>query len=253
MRICRVSSSLLCAFACSLALLKTEQATAFQSTRSRVATKPVVSSIASVRGGGKQDADQPLGLVQKVKTVVRKCAGVHAKPPAASSWSESFHTFAGVLVNLLVLTYMNTKLIESHGKGASIVLGPFGALATLCYILPGAPPSQPKNAILGQSLSVTLAILLKKIPLSTFWTMEARVSFTTALAIGLMAKFGWTHPPAGAATLLFASNPALGWSHLGVLLLANVVTLVLSSIINNLSPTRQYPIFWGLGRSKKEP
>jgi len=239
----RISWSLL--LLVTLAFVDGRKTEAFSSQlESRQAWKHHSTRLASGNGELKQGG----GDESSNHKFLRKCRGFQVKDPPASSWAEAFHTFAGVAVNLLVLTHMNTHLVKTHGPASSIVLGPFGAFCTLCYALPGAPASQPKSSILGQAFSLTLAILLKKIPLP--WTTEARISLTTALAIGVMSKLGCSHPPAGAATLLFASNEALGWSQMWILLLANVVTIILSTILNNLSSARQYPTSWGLTAKK---
>lgn len=165
--------------------------------------------------------------------------------------NQSGLTFCGVFISLLILTHLNQRLQNNHGSDATLVLGPFGALMTLVYGLTAAPASQPRNALLGQTLSVSLALLLQYIPRGGIWNLETRISVTVALAVTLMVKTGLTHPPAGAAALIFSSSNTdqWQWSHLGVLLLGNVVAIVVGSVINNWSASRQYPTYWGFGRT----
>jgi CBS-domain-containing membrane protein len=82
-------------------------------------------------------------------------------------------------------------------------LCPFGALMTLQYSLTAAPASQPMNAVLGQAISLAIAIGIGSISGLDLWL---RQSLATALAIMTMAKLGLTHPPAGAAALIFAGG-----------------------------------------------
>jgi len=184
----------------------------------------------------------------KLTTILKKCRGAQVRPPPSFSWRQSVHTFFGVLISLLILTNLNTRLQQSHGMEAALVLGPFGALMTLIYGLTAAPASQPRNALLGQTLSVGLALILQAIPRGVFWTLETRQSVTTALAVALMVKTGLTHPPAGAAALIFSSSDtdSWEWSHLGVLLMGNAIAIGVGAFINNISDTRQYPTFWGV-------
>ena len=65
-----------------------------------------------------------------------------------------------------------------------------------------------------------------------------------------MQKFGLVHPPAGAAAFVFALSRkdilASDFFHAGALLLADVVAIGLVVFFNNLSDTRQYPMYWKL-------
>jgi CBS-domain-containing membrane protein len=118
---------------------------------------------------------------------------------------------------------------------------PFGALMTLLYGLTAAPAAQPRNAILGQSLSLTIAIGVGRVSMLSLWI---RQSLAASLAIGAMVKFGVTHPPAGAAAMIFATG-AYGWGNLLFVLLGTALSTVVATIVNNSSHARQYPTYWG--------
>jgi len=150
------------------------------------------------------------------------------QPPPAFSWTPSLWTFVGVLSTLLILTKINTLLVQNFGPEHSIVLGPFGALVTFDVGLTAAPASQPRNALLGQGISIAIAIGISKTPLED-WLKQ---SLATALAVTTMVKVGVTHPPAGAAAHLFSTGK-YGWLNMLAVMLAN------------LASERQYPTFWG--------
>jgi CBS-domain-containing membrane protein len=126
---------------------------------------------------------------------------------------------------------------------------PFGALMTLLYGLTAAPASQPRNAILGQSLSLTIAIGVGRLTVLSLWM---RQSLAASLAIGAMVKFGVTHPPAGAAAMLFATG-AYGWGNLLFVLLGTALSAVVATIVNNSSDARQYPTYWGFPPCPQPP
>ena len=64
---------------------------------------------------------------------------------------------------------------------------------TLQYGLTPAPASQPRNALYGQVMSLSIALVVNLfMPVGLI-----RVPFTTALVIATMCKMGITHPPAG--------------------------------------------------------
>lgn len=111
---------------------------------------------------------------------------------------------------------------------------------TLLYGLSSAPASQPRNAILGQCLSLTIAIIIGYAePL----TEGLRQSLATAVVIGAMVKLGVTHPPAGAAAILFATG-GFGWGSMLFMLIADVLAILTATIVNNMSDSRQYPSYW---------
>ena len=158
-----------------------------------------------------------------------------------------FLTFAylylGVFFTTLVLTLLSKSFVAAFGSDYSLVLGPFGALLTLLYALAQAPASQPRNCIVGQVISTTIALAFTYIDgLSTY--PQLRSSLVLALAVSVMVKLGLTHPPAGAMALLF-SEGNLGWSHFAVSLLGSVIAIAMATFINNSTELRQYPTSWG--------
>lgn len=115
---------------------------------------------------------------------------------------------------------------------------------------------------MGQLISVSIALLVRQITHHTW----LRISLSTSLAISVMVKFGLTHPPAGAAAVIFSSQDDLSWSHMISLVLATMVSdndkqllevyaltvvgkfaVAVASVLNNVSDKRHYPSFWGFG------
>lgn len=96
---------------------------------------------------------------------------------------------------------------------------------TLLYGLSSAPASQPRNTVIGQATSLAIAIVIREILRSIVpdWVW-LRQSLATALAVSFMVRFGFTHPPAGAAAYIFATKSDLRGQHVGVLLVANMVS-----------------------------
>jgi hypothetical protein len=76
------------------------------------------------------------------------------------------------------------------------------------------------------------------------WSPDYAKSLAASLAIGAMVKFGVTHPPAGAAAMIFATG-AYGWGNLLFVLLGTALSTVVATIVNNSSHARQYPTYWG--------
>jgi CBS-domain-containing membrane protein len=112
----------------------------------------------------------------------------------------------------------------------------------MMYSLSSAPASQPRNAILGQAVSIAIGLSFSYITTIPVWL---RVNLATALAVAAMSKFAIIHPPAGAAAFSFASG-ALNWATMLVFLVGYVITIMISMVLNNWSVERQYPIYWGV-------
>ncbi|EJK71817.1 hypothetical protein THAOC_06706 [Thalassiosira oceanica] len=55
---------------------------------------------------------------------------------------------------------------------------------------------------------------------------------------------GITHPPAGAAAAIFASNDNFDGVFFGLMLLGNVIAISTAIFINNLNDKKQYPMYY---------
>lgn len=78
---------------------------------------------------------------------------------------------------------------------------------------------------------------------------NVRKALGTAIAITCMARLGVTHPPAGAAALIFTGG-GYTWEHMGIMLAGNMIAIFSATVINDLNDKRQYPTFWGFGHWK---
>jgi len=200
------------------------------------------SGHASFVSGAKLGGNNYCGSIKgKFMMVLRKCKGANNEPPPPMGNFESIWTFCGVFVSLLMLLYFSDAIAKRNPQ-YSLVLGPFGALMTLQYGLTAAPASQPRNAVLGQVIALSIALGMTYTKLET----NVRRSLGTALAISAMTRLGITHPPAGAAALIFTGG-GYNWGHLGIMLAGNVLAIFSATVINDMNATRQYPTFWGFG------
>ena len=118
----------------------------------------------------------------------------------------------------------------------------FKALMTLQYSLTAAPASQPRNALLGQTISLAIALGITYTSITT----NLKKALGTSLAICIMARLGITHPPAGASAMLFSGGD-YSWIHMAIMLGGNVLAIIAATVINDMNDRRQYPTTWGLG------
>lgn len=111
-----------------------------------------------------------------------------------------------------------------------------------------SPLAQPRNAVLGQLISVITGISIARLFLLSErfediqWVAGALAGAT---ATALMALTKTVHPPAGATALLAVINRELlnlGWLLIPVVLLSCALMLFVALILNNIE--RQFPIYW---------
>ena len=182
---------------------------------------------------------------RKIREETIKFQGAHMAVPLPASTRESLYTVIGVLLTLLIIGGANQQVTRTYGGDWSIVMGPFGALLCLQFALTPAPAAQPRNAMVGQIIALTVALSVSYIPTAVF----IREALATAITIGLMARLAVVHPPGGASALLFASGKYT-WSNMFTMLVANMVAIGMFVLINNFNMQRQYPTYWGFGVTK---
>mmetsp|Transcript_14784 Transcript_14784/g.30283 ORF Transcript_14784/g.30283 Transcript_14784/m.30283 type:complete len:554 (+) Transcript_14784:423-2084(+) len=190
-------------------------------------------------------------LETKANRWVSKMHGGNAGIPPSFTWTQTLWSFVGVLVTHTILSRLNSFIMMETADTTklSLVLAPLGALTTLQYNLTPAPASQPRNAIFAQVMALTVANLVSYIPFSAknAWFRSA---LAPAIVIPAMAKLGITHPPAGAASIVFSSMKNQ-WANMGIFLCGVSITIINAVLINNMSDKRQYPTSWPyLSRAK---
>ena len=200
----------------------------------------------------KVDMDKGKTIVSRIFNYTRRKArqlyiksiqGGMNQPPPPMSTAESLFSAVGTFLTMIIVTQLAQHMVDTYGLEYRIVVGPLGALATLHYGLTAAPASQPRNALMGQLVALTIAIAISKSQLET-WMKQSLAAASTVLVI---TRLGIIHPPAGASAVIFSGSSSLGWSQMGSFLLAYVVIICCSTIINNLNAKRQYPTYWGVG------
>lgn len=182
-----------------------------------------------------------------------KWKGSNGKPAPPGNWANFGWTFGGVALSLLLISGLNQKIVQASDT-YFLLVGSLGALNTLMYAIPNAPLVQPRNIIGGHLVSCAVAVLWMYVTNPAYLAIVPQwvtCALAPATAIALMGKLGLTHPPAGAACLIYVSAPydskvaALGWMYLLLPVLASaLITMLMGIAWNNLCNKRQYPIYW---------
>jgi CBS-domain-containing membrane protein len=123
-----------------------------------------------------------------------------------------------------------------------------------------SPLGQPRNALLGHTISALIGVAISKLFQyhsdynSIKWIAGA---LACGLASAVMLLTGTIHPPGGASAVLAATEPAItamGWYFVGLVMWGTTLMLFVGLIINNIQ--RQFPVYWwtplDLERAKRE-
>lgn len=112
--------------------------------------------------------------------------------------------------------------------------------------------SQPRNIFLGHILCCVIAIVVDYftsphyLPILPQWFANA---LAPALGITAMSYTGWTHPPAAACATVYISGSEVVKNMHWLFILFPVlydcfIMTALALIVNNIVPSRQYPMLW---------
>ncbi len=138
--------------------------------------------------------------------------------------------------------------------------------STLCimYALTPAPVGQPRQIVAAHLWNMLVGILCRQIPsgeLNDFMEWAGvppesqygmpliwRQALACALGIAGQAYIGIIHPPATGLATTFAARPNFSWGTMASVMITDVVVIILSMMILNMSAKKQYPLYWiGLG------
>lgn len=125
---------------------------------------------------------------------------------------------------------------------------PQGAAAVLNYNVITTPLAQPRNAILGNTLSALIGVCVAKLfMLDPSFNQHRWLAgpLCCGCASWVMTLTNTVYPPGGATAILAATDAtvgALGWVYVPVVLLGSVLMLGVALLVNNVQ--RQYPAYW---------
>lgn len=173
-------------------------------------------------------------VVPSFNEYIRKVCSAGICGTATPELSECCWAFAGATTSMGIIAYLTFL------KGIPVLIASLGASACLIYGTPAAPFAQPRNVVLGQTLSAFVGVVTYQI-MGCFWYSAA---LSVGVAVAAMLRFRIVHPPA-AATALIAVLTEQGFLYpllpVGV---GAVILVVMGIIINNMASKRQYPRYW---------
>ncbi|KAL5114529.1 hypothetical protein ACEQ8H_007562 [Pleosporales sp. CAS-2024a] len=160
----------------------------------------------------------------------------------------AFWSMLGAFCGLAAIAgvFNNTESVQQRHPAA--LIASFGASTILEYNAIRSPFSQPRNALLGHTLSALIGVGIAKLFQyhsdydSIKWTAGA---LACGIASAVMLLTNTVHPPGGATAVLAAMEPAItamGWYFVGLVLWGATLMLGVGLVINNIQ--RQFPMYW---------
>jgi hypothetical protein len=168
------------------------------------------------------------------------------EPPVALQWVLMFIATVGGLC--LVGGLFNTAygITKWHPP---VMIASLGASAVLDYNTIRSPLAQPRNTVIGHTLSAVVGVCISKLfqMAPQFFQDYEWVCGAVGCACAslIMSLTNTIHPPGGATAVLASTQSeviALGWMFIPLVLLASVLMTAVACILNNI--LRQYPVCW---------
>lgn len=165
--------------------------------------------------------------------------------PPAAPYHEVLWSALGAFLGILAV-YKIGNFERFHIADSLFLVGSFGASAVLIYGVPKSPYAQPRNLVLGHTVSaavgVACALLLGHLP-------AISAALAVSLALTAMHLTNSIHPPGGATALIAVIgseqiHQMKFWYVLAPIFTGVVIMLFVALLVNNLSPHRRYPEFW---------
>lgn len=136
------------------------------------------------------------GYIGRLKTA---CIDNRSKSkPQSESALVIFQSFVGSFIGILILSRID-KIFAFDNIDKVMIVGSFGAQATLIFATPSSPLAQPWNCIVGNGLSGIIGVSIYKLfdgpfgPIEdTFWLASA---CAVAISIAFMQLTRSLHPP----------------------------------------------------------
>ncbi|KAF0689762.1 Aste57867_18830 [Aphanomyces stellatus] len=157
-------------------------------------------------------------------------------------------SFCGIAI-LAAIQY-NVNGHFPNGKKVSAIIGSYGATAILTYGAIQSPLAQPRNVILGSTLSavigVTIAKIFHEVAPGDEWKWLS-CALAVSISLVLMQVTDTVHPPGGATALIAViSGPDIediGYMYVVMpVFTGSCILVAVSVLINNIE--RQYPRYW---------
>jgi CBS domain-containing membrane protein len=188
-------------------------------------------------------------------SIVQKCLGESTLAPEdhlfrkRKHWLDILLSFISSFCGMLVVAGISSVSTD-RSVDAPLLISSFGATAVLLYAAPQSRLAQPRNLIVGHTISALVGVSMAKAFEHTSENVQwLSWPLSTSLAILAMEVTNSLHPPGGATALLATIGTDqikdLGFMYvLFPVLVGALIMLVVALVTNNFVLHRSYPKFW---------
>jgi CBS-domain-containing membrane protein len=154
-------------------------------------------------------------------------------PPKASLKSILF-AWIGAFIAI------STVAVLTNITKYPLVLGSFGASCVLLFGFPKSPFSQPRNVILGHTLSSLIGLLSYHFVSPSWWGL----GLALATAVAIMIATRTVHPPAGSNPVIVYLTGAKWNFLLTPTLIGAIILVIIALLYINIDKKQHYPSYW---------
>ncbi len=177
-----------------------------------------------------------------MKNYLQKMSGGR-KSGSTITLADVWWSFLGSVIGIGLCAFISSYYLKA--LDLTLIIGSFGASAVLIYGAINSPLAQPRNLVGGHLVSSLIGVLCFKF----FGNTWLGAALAVSLAISVMLMTGTLHPPGGATALIAViGSPTihnLGFMYIIIPVgLGATLLLFVALIVNNLSSTRKYPLYW---------
>lgn len=174
---------------------------------------------------------------------------------------NSIHSLIAAWVVIALLSLVSRSPFH-RAHNAPLVIGAFATEAVVTFFAYRTPLAQPKNILLGNTISSVIGVALQKAFQGTSYSVTgvygvdwAAAATSVSVAVFAMQILGFTHPPGAAIALLAMTNPEthrLDWWLVPIVVIGSLIVIGWALIINNVGG-RRYPENWIYMHAFAEP
>lgn len=192
-----------------------------------------------------------------------KMKGVEGKSPPTGTIVASDIIVSSVLafcaIFLIAITdhyYLSSMFIAEEAANSvpdvrvavRVLTGAFGATAVILFDAYQSPLAQPRNVLGGFFVASTTGVCVQLFGDAVGAPIWVQAPLAVSLAIAVMRFTKCMFPPAGSAALIavIGGSPikSLHFGYVLCVMGAGIICLGVALVGNNLTPWRQYPMYW---------
>ncbi len=149
-------------------------------------------------------------------------------------WRENLLSLSGIAVGMAVISLVSFRF------QSFFLIPSLASSAIMLFMSYNNVFAQPRNVIGGHLMSVLAAIMVVQFFGPQWWS----IALVVLMAALLMLVTNTIHPPGGGTAIAAYLGNYLPVQIFSTVILDCALIILAAVLINNLSPSRKYPLFW---------